>query len=126
MRATNAVARHKRKKRILKRVKGFQGRRKNLLRTAIEAGHRADAHAFIGRKQRKRNFRRLWITRLSAAARMHGLRYSDLMHGLKLASVELDRKQLSELAIHEPDVFAAVVEQAKAALAAKPTEAVAA
>jgi large subunit ribosomal protein L20 len=109
-----------RKTRIRKlhhRVKGFFiGRRR--LRQAIEARLKADANAFIGRKQRKRQFRRLWTQRLNAAARLHGLSYSKLIHGLKLSGVELNRKMLADLAVREPAAFEAVVQQAKVALGA--------
>ncbi|RME72290.1 MAG: 50S ribosomal protein L20 [Planctomycetota bacterium] len=119
MRATNGVARRRRRKRILKRVKGFHGRRKNLLRTAIQSAERADQHAYIGRKRRKRDMRRLWITRISAAARGLGMRYATLIHGLGKAGIELDRKTLSQLAIEDPAAFKAVVDQARAALTAE-------
>lgn len=118
MRATNGVARHKRKKRIMKAVKGFYGRRHLLLRTAIESMHKSWEYAYAGRKRRKRDFRRLWITRISAASRPLGVPYSRLIAGLKKAEIDLDRKQLSELAIHDHGAFAAIVETAKAALAA--------
>jgi large subunit ribosomal protein L20 len=117
MRATNGVARHRRRKRILKRVKGFRGRRKNLLRTAIAAAEKADQYAYIGRKRRKRDMRRLWITRISAAARSNGMRYATFIHGLSKAGIELDRKSLSQLAIDDPAGFKAVIDQAKGALA---------
>lgn len=116
MRATNAVARHKRKKRILKHVKGYYGRRHLLLRTAIEAMHKSMQYAFAGRKLKKRDFRALWITRISAACRPLGVSYSRLIHGLKGAGIEIDRKQLSEIAIRDPGAFAAIVEKAKGAL----------
>jgi large subunit ribosomal protein L20 len=117
MRATNGVARRKRKKRLLKQTKGMWGRRHNLLRLSIEAVHHKHKYAYIGRKRRKRDFRRLWITRISAACRALGLNYARLIAGLNKANIALDRKQLSELAIQNPTGFAAVVEQAKAALA---------
>ena len=116
MRATNGVARHKRKKRIMKSVKGYYGRRHLLLRTAIEAQHKAMQYAYVGRKRRKRDFRRLWITRISAAVRPLGMSYSRLINGLSKAGIELDRKQLSELAIHDAEGFKAIVEKAQAAL----------
>ncbi|MHC4830367.1 MAG: 50S ribosomal protein L20 [Planctomycetota bacterium] len=118
MRATNGVARHKRKKRIMKQVKGFYGRRHLLLRTAIESLEKSWQYSYQGRKRRKRDFRRLWITRINGACRPLGIKYSRLICGLKHANIELDRKQLSELAIHDPSGFAAVVDKAKAALAA--------
>ena len=116
MRARNAVARHRRKKRIMKAVKGYYGRRHSLLRTAKEAMEKSWEYAYAGRKRRKRDFRRLWITRISAACRPLGVTYSRLINGLKQAEIAIDRKQLSELAIHDPSAFASIVERAKAAL----------
>lgn len=89
-----------------------------MLRSAKETLLRAGAYAFRDRRARKRDFRRLWIIRLNAAARAHGLRYSELIHGLQLAGIELDRKSLSEMAIHDPAGFSVVVEQVKAKLVA--------
>jgi large subunit ribosomal protein L20 len=117
MRTTKGAARTKAKKRLFKKVKGYRGGRSKLLRTAKETLIRAEAYAFRDRRVRKREFRRLWIIRLSAAAAEHGLRYSQLIHGLTKAGIELDRKVLSVMAINDPDGFAQVVEQAKAALA---------
>ncbi len=117
MRATNGVARHKRKTRLLKKTKGYWGRRHLLLRLGIEAVKNADKYAYRDRKRRKRDFRRLWIVRIGAAARALGLNYSQLVAGLTKAGVAIDRKQLAELAVREPKGFEAVVEQAKAALA---------
>src|SRR6185436_8604761 len=97
MRATNGVARHKKKKRLLKRTEGYWGRRHLLLRLGIEAVHTADKYAYVGRKRRKRDFRTLWITRIGAAARLSGLNYSQLISGLTKAGVAIDRKQLAEL-----------------------------
>ena len=116
MRATSAVPRHKRKKRIMKRAKGFRGGRGKLLRTAKETILRAEAFAYRDRRQRKRLFRRMWIARINAATRAQGMSYSRFMNGLMKAGVVLDRKQLSEIAIHDPSGFAQLVEQAKAAL----------
>ena len=121
MRATNGVARRTRKKRILKLVKGYWGRRHTLHRLAIEAVHNADKSATRDRKRRKRDFRRLWITRISAACRPLGMPYSRLIAGLVKAGCTLDRKALAELAVTSPAGFAAVVEQAKAALGAAET-----
>ncbi len=117
VRATNAVASHRRKKRLFKRAKGFVGDRKNHLRLTSDAVMRALAYNYRHRKLRKREFRRLWITRINAAAKMHGISYSKFIHGLKKANCELDRKILSEMAIHDPQGFAAVVASAKVALA---------
>ena len=109
MRTTNGPATRKRKNRIFKRAKGFVGGRRRLLRSAKETLVRAGMFAFRDRRARKREFRKLFIIRLSAAAEMRGLRYSRLIHGLKLAKVGLDRKSLSELAIHDPQTFDAIV-----------------
>ena len=117
VRATNAVASHRRKKRLYKRAKGFVGDRKNHLRLTSDAVMRALAYNYRHRKLRKREFRSLWIVRINAAAKIHGISYSKFIHGLKKANCELDRKILSEMAIHDPQGFAAVVSSAKAALA---------
>lgn len=116
MRSTNAVPRHRRKKRIMKSVKGFRGGRSKLLKVAKETLVRAEAFAFRDRKQKKRHFRSLWITRINAAARSHGMSYSAFISGISKAGIQLDRKQLSELAIHDPEAFAGIVDKAKAAL----------
>ena len=117
MRTRTGAARTKAKRRLFKRTKGFRGGRNNLLRTAKETVIRADAYAYRDRRQRKRNFRRLWITRINAAARQRGLRYSEFMSGLGKSGIELNRKMLSEMAIHDPTAFDAIVEQVKEALA---------
>lgn len=117
VRVTNAVAAHRRKKRILKQAKGFWGDRKNHLRITKEAVMRALAFSWIHRKQKKRNFRSLWIMRLSAATKIHGISYSKFIHGLKKAQCELDRKVLADMAIRDPEGFAKVVELSKGALA---------
>jgi large subunit ribosomal protein L20 len=109
MRTTNNPATRKRKNRIFHRAKGFRGGRRRLLRSAKETLLRAGMFAFRDRRARKREFRRLFIIRISAAAEMRGLRYSRLIHGLKLAKIGLDRKSLSELAIHDPQSFDAIV-----------------
>ena len=118
MRTTKGSARRKAKRRLFNKAKGFRGGRSKLLRTVKETLIRAGAFAYRDRKVRKRDFRRLWITRLNAACREHGLRYSEFIFGLKKAGIELDRKVLSEMAIHEPAEFASVVEQVKSAIAA--------
>ncbi len=118
MRTTKGAARRKAKRRLFNKAKGFRGGRSKLLRTVKETLIRAGAFAYRDRKVRKRDFRRLWITRLNAACREHGLRYSEFIFGLKKAGIELDRKVLSEMAIHEPAEFASVVEQVKSAIAA--------
>ncbi len=117
-RTTKGAARNKAKRRLYKRAKGYRGGRGNLLRTVKETLVRAEVYAYRDRRVRKRNFRRLWIIRINAAVRQHGLRYSEFIHGLNKASIELDRKMLSEMAIHDPAGFDVIVEQAKAALAA--------
>ena len=117
MRATNAVASRRRRKRRLELAKGFRGSRSKLFRQATEAVDRAMRLATIHRKQKKRTYRALWIVRLSAAARLNGLTYGRLISGLTKANVELNRKMLSEIAIHDPKGFETIVAQAKAALA---------
>ena len=116
-RATNAVASHRRKKRILKRAKGFWGDRKNHLILSKEAVLRALAFNYIHRKQKKRDFRRLWINRINAASRIHGISYSKFIHGLIKAGCLIDRKMLADMAVRDPESFAAVVGTAKGALA---------
>lgn len=114
-RVKRAQIRHTRKKKLLRRAKGFfLGRR--VYRQALEHVLRAQSQEFVGRKLRKRHFRRLWTQRINAASRQHGLPYSRLIHGLKLAEIDLNRKLLADLAIHDPAAFGAVVEKAKAAL----------
>jgi len=117
VRATNAVASHRRKKRLFKLAKGFVGDRKNHLRLTSGAVMRAMAYNYIHRKQKKRDFRSLWIMRLNAAARINGISYSKFIFGLKKAGCELNRKVLADLAIRDPNSFAAVVTCAKGALA---------
>jgi large subunit ribosomal protein L20 len=116
VRATNGSATNKRKKRLFRRAKGFVGGRRRLLRSAKETLVRAGMFAFRDRRAKKRDFRKLFIIRLSAAAEMRGLKYSRLIHGLRLAQIGLDRKSLSELAIHEPEVFDAILTKARAEL----------
>ena len=116
VRITNAVASHRRKKRVLKRAKGFVGDRKNHLRLTQEAVMRALAYNNRHRKLRKRDFRSLWIQRISAAAKIHGISYSKFIFGLKKARCELDRKVLADMAIRDPSSFAAVISRAKEAL----------
>jgi large subunit ribosomal protein L20 len=118
MRTIKGSARNRAKNRLFKKTKGFVGGRSKLLRTAKETLVRAEAYAFRDRRVRKREFRKLWIIRINAAARERGLRYSELISGLKKAQIDLDRKTLSEMAIHDPAGFDAVVEKAREALAA--------
>ena len=129
MRTTKGAARTKAKRRLFGKVKGFVGGRRKLLRTAKESLVRSGVFAFRDRRVRKREFRRLWIIRINAAAREHGLRYSQLIAGLTKAGILLDRKTLSEMAVADAAGFTAIVEQAKKALgteAATGTEATAA
>jgi large subunit ribosomal protein L20 len=99
---------------VLKQAKGFRGRRKNNITTANAAVDRSLQYAYIGRKLKKRNFRALWIQRINAACRLHGLTYSRFISGLARAGVELDRKVLADLAVREPEAFKALAEQAQA------------
>jgi large subunit ribosomal protein L20 len=116
MRTTKGAARTRAKKRLYKKAKGYRGGRGRLLRTVKETLVRAGRYAFRDRRVRKRDFRRLWIVRINAAVRMHGLRYSQFIAGLKKAQIDLNRKSLSELAIHDPEAFEVVVEKVKAVL----------
>ena len=116
-RATNNSASRQRRNKTLRMAKGYRGGRSKLFRTATEAVDRAMVMNYIHRKNRKREFRALWIARINAGARQNGLSYSRLIAGLKKASVEIDRKVLADLAVHEPEAFGAIVDKAKAALA---------
>ena len=116
MRVKRGLASHRRHKKYLSAAKGFRGGRSRLYRTAREAVERSLQYAFIGRKNRKRDFRTLWILRINAGARLSGLSYSRFMYGLKLAGIELNRKVLADLAVYQKDDFAKVVDLAKAAL----------
>jgi large subunit ribosomal protein L20 len=118
MRTVKGAARTKAKRRLYKKVKGYRGGRGNMLRTAKETLIRAGVYAFRDRRVRKREFRKLWIIRINAACRERGLRYSEFIHGLVKANIVLDRKSLSEMAIHDPAGFDSVVAQVKSALAA--------
>jgi large subunit ribosomal protein L20 len=122
-RVKRGVTAHARHKRVLEQAKGFYGRRKNTIRIAKQAVEKAGQYAYRDRKTRKRNFRALWIQRINAGAREHGLTYSRFMAGVSAAGLELDRKILADLAMNEPEAFAALVAQVKAALpaAAQPT-----
>jgi len=112
-----AVPSHARRKRVFKAAKGFYGRRKNTITVANAAVDRSLQHNYIGRKQRKRNFRALWIQRINAACREYGLTYSRFISGLLTAGIVIDRKVLSDLAIREPEAFKALVDQVTAAKA---------
>jgi large subunit ribosomal protein L20 len=113
-RSPRAVPSHLRRKRVLKQAKGFRGRRKNTITNANAAVDRSLQYAYIGRKLKKRNFRALWIQRINAACREYGLTYSRFISGLAKAGVEVDRKVLADLAVHEPAAFKALVDQATA------------
>ena len=115
-RVKNAVATKRRKKKVLNKAKGYWGARSRLYRTAQEAVNRAEAYAYRDRRVRKRDFRQLWIARINAAARINGLSYSRLIHGLDKAGVEINRKVLAVLAVTDPPAFNAIAEQAKAHL----------
>ncbi len=117
MRTTKGAARTQAKKRLFKKVKGYVGGRRKLLRSAKETLVRAGVYAFRDRRVRKREFRSLWIIRINAAARMAGLRYSEFIHGLDKAGIELDRKILADMAVNDPAGFATIGEKVKAALA---------
>ena len=116
-RVKRAVARHARRKKILSLASGYRGRSKNNLRLAIERVEKGLQYAYRDRRVKKRSFRRLWIQRINAGVREHGLTYSQFMNGLSRAEIDLDRKVLSELATNEPEAFKSLVEQAQAALA---------
>tara|TARA_Y100000815_G_C13234069_1_gene459191 strand:- start:152 stop:496 length:345 start_codon:yes stop_codon:yes gene_type:complete len=112
-RSVNAVASRKRRKKILKQAKGFWGRRKNVYTVAKNAVEKSMQYAYIGRKQKKRNFRKLWIQRINAAARQNGMSYSQLMGKLAKNNIELNRKVLADLALNNPEAFKAVVDKVK-------------
>ena len=116
-RTTGAPARRQRKKKVLKAAKGYFGGRKKLYRTAKDAVEKGWEHAYRDRKKKKRNFRRLWITRINAAARQHELSYSQFMHGIKQAEVEVNRKMLADIAVRDPDAFRRFAELAREAAA---------
>lgn len=115
-RVKGAMMTHKRRKRVLKLAKGYFGGKSRLFKTAKQAVYKSGQYAYIGRKQKKREFRQLWITRISAACKTNGINYSQFINGLNKAGIELNRKMLSEIAIHDPAAFTALVEKAKAAL----------
>ena len=115
-RVKGAMATRKRHKRVLKLAKGYRGAKSKLFRTAKEAVMKSLSYAYVGRKQKKRDFRRLWIARISAACKLNGTTYSKFMNGLKKAEINMNRKMLSEIAIADPAAFSELVEKAKAAL----------
>ena len=116
-RVKRGVTAHAKHKKVLDAAKGFYGRRKNTIRIAKQAVVKSLQYAYRDRKNRKRNFRALWIQRINAAVRAEGLTYSQFIHGVKLAGIELDRKSMADLAMNEAGVFTSVIEQAKKALA---------
>ena len=117
-RSVNAVASRARRKRILKAAKGFYGKRKNVYTVAKNVMEKGLTYSYVGRKLKKREYRTLWIARINAAIRPHGLSYSRFINGLKLAGIEVDRKVLADLAVHDAEAFAALAEQVKGQLAA--------
>lgn len=118
MRTTKGAARRRAKKRLFKRAKGYRGGRRNMLRTVKESLLRSGAYAYRDRRVRKREFRKLWIIRINAAVRERGMRYSEFIHGLQKAGIELNRKMLADLAVSDPAAFDAIVNEVKEALAA--------
>jgi large subunit ribosomal protein L20 len=117
-RVARSVHARKKRKKVLKQAKGYRGTKKSSYKRAKEQVWKSGVYSYVGRKQRKRDFRSLWIQRINAGAREHGLSYSQLVHGLRLAEVDLDRKILADMAATEPAAFAAVVEKAKNSLEA--------
>src|ERR687885_232188 len=115
-RTARSIHARKKRRKVLEQAKGYRGTKKSSYKRAKEQVWKGGVYAYVGRKQRKRDFRSLWIQRINAGAREHGLSYSQLVHGLRLAEVDLDRKILADLAATEPAAFAAVVSQAKDAL----------
>ena len=115
VRVTYGAPRHQKKAKLFKQARGYRGGRSKLWRTVRETLLRSWAYAYRDRRQKKRHFRRLWIIRINAAARMRGMTYSQLIDGLKKATIDINRKQLSELAIHDPAAFDTLVQEARAA-----------
>ena len=115
-RVKRGVTTHARHKKVIKQAKGYRGRNKNVFRAAIERVEKGLQYAYRDRRVRKRTFRALWIQRINAGARQHGLTYSQFMNGIKRAGIEIDRKVLSDLAVREPDAFKTIAEKAQAAL----------
>ncbi|SFV53363.1 LSU ribosomal protein L20p [hydrothermal vent metagenome] len=117
MRVKTGIVRHRRHKKLLKQARGFYSGRRKHFRKAKEQLERSLVYAYRDRRQKKRDFRRLWITRINAATRLNGMNYSTFMHGLKVANIELDRKILADMAMNAPESFTKVAEASKAALA---------
>ena len=115
-RVKGAMMTRKRRNKVLGLAKGYWGTKSRHFKMAKEQVMKSGRYAYVGRKQKKRDYRKLWITRISAAAKLNGMNYSTLMHGLKLAGIDMNRKMLSETAIHDPAAFTALCEAAKAAL----------
>lgn len=115
-RIKGAIMTRKRRNKVLKLAKGYYGSKSNLFKTAKQAVMKSGNYAYIGRKQKKRDFRRIWITRISAACKMNGMNYSSFINGLKKADINLNRKMLAEIAVADPAAFTALTEKAKAAL----------
>lgn len=115
-RVKGGVTAHARHKKVIKQAKGYYGRRKSCFRTAVQAVEKAGQYAYRDRRTKKRDFRKLWIQRINAAVRVHGMTYSTFMHGMKLSGLELDRKSLSEIAIHDAVGFEAIVKSCQDAL----------
>ena len=111
-RGVTARARHKK---VIKRAKGYYGRRKNVFRVAVQAVERGMQYAYRDRRKRKSDFRGLWIQRINAAVRMHGMTYSQFINGLKKATIQIDRKILAEMAVNQPEIFKALIEKAQSA-----------
>jgi large subunit ribosomal protein L20 len=118
-RATNAVARKRRRKKVLDQAKGYYGRKHSSYRFANEQVMRSGNYAFRDRRRRKRDFRRLWITRINAAARQHGMSYSQFIHGLSVAGVEVNRKMLADIAVRDPEAFKSFADVASEAAASE-------
>jgi large subunit ribosomal protein L20 len=118
-RAKRGNKRVQKRKKILSLAKGYRGTKSKLYRSAKESVQRALNFAYTGRKLKKRDFRRLWIVRINAACRLNGMKYSQFMHGLKIAGVELDRKALADLAVKQPEAFTKIADQAKTAISSK-------
>ena len=116
-RVSRGVTAHARHKKVIKRAKGYYGRRKNVFRVAVQAVERAQQYAYRYRRKRKSDFRGLWIQRINAGSRLYGLNYSKFMNGLKLAGIDIDRKILADIAVHEPLAFEELVSKAKLAAA---------
>src|ERR671926_167367 len=121
-RAPRSVHARKKRRKVLKQAKGYRGTKKSSYKRAKEQVWKSGVYAYVGRKQRKRDFRSLWIQRINAGVRLHGLSYSQFVHGLRLAEIDLDRKILADLAVTDPEAFGALVTQAANALNGDPVQ----